>query len=129
MGDVRPELSCQHCGKPAYGRFCSYACWRIAQGLPVPGPDQRTVDSVSDSFEAAIVSPEALIVSPAGCMACGGTRTNSKGGPCVPCLKRADPPACDAPAPWEESDQVEVNDFTSTAEEGQRPSVGQLSLF
>ncbi len=52
--------TCQHCSGPAFGAFCSYRCWRIANGLPIDETDlanRKTISWKPETIEAHAAAP------------------------------------------------------------------------
>ncbi len=90
MTDFFPRFTCHQCGGPAYGRFCSYSCWRVGRGLSGEIASRLITD---EAFAAWKASPQLFAevkkrkAKPAVvCIACGDTGKNSSGGPCRPCV-------------------------------------------
>lgn len=139
MKTIPTIYTCHRCGGPAFGVFCSYACWRIDRGLPTTDKPTDYGDAFREAHQAApkihasrratpglvalpgespqVAPPPAPTteLQPATesvqgdwatwideqsplCMACGDTGRNSKGGPCVPCVKNGRVPSS-LPAP------------------------------
>lgn len=55
MSDFFPRFTCHECGGPAYGRFCSYSCWRASRGLPAAIEPRAFTD---EAFAAWKDSPQ-----------------------------------------------------------------------
>lgn len=148
---LKPDRPCEACGKPGWGRFCSYACWRAARGStagpptsapstppPKTAPPETAAEDPPSVQASAVVSPPPAIPSnpKADCVACGGTRINSKGGPCVPCQVRETlpEPVDDLAAPWSycgEPLEMSASPALRTRKPAKRQAAeaGQLSLF
>lgn len=109
--------TCHACGGPAFGVFCSYACWRVDRGLPTDEKPADFGDATREAHQAApkiyatprhhrghqvaaVDQVEAVDQVAPVCVACGDTGRNSKGGDCVPCV-RAGRVAADPIAPAE----------------------------
>ncbi|TWT38693.1 hypothetical protein Enr8_03870 [Blastopirellula retiformator] len=84
---------CQVCGGRAYGRFCSYACYRVAELDLATQPNvmvelHAPSGLLTEASEGACsLANETSAVAQRKCVACGGSGRNSKGGPCFPCSR------------------------------------------